>query len=952
MSPTPHRHPYAGFLAKVQKPSRYTGGEYGERRIDLVTAQARVCLAFPDVYDIGMSHLGTKILYALLNQAEGIACERVFAPWLDMEKELRSRSLPLYTLETASPLGDFDIVGFSLQYELNYTGVLSILDLGGLPLRAAERADADPLVLAGGPVATHPEPLAPFVDAFFIGEAEELVPTLCLEAAELRRAKAARLEILARLAQKYPLYVPALYATERDDATGFALVGKPVDARVSARTRRVWVKDLNRFPFPDDSPLPHAEAVFDRMAVEIARGCTEGCRFCQAGVIYRPVRERDPVAVIDALVGGIRKGGYDETSLASLSPADYSCVTPLVRKALAKLRDDKVSLSVSSLRAYGLDEELLGDLAAGGITGLTFSPEAGTQRMRDLINKNVTEDDILESAERVFSRGHQRMKLYFMIGLPTETDDDVIGIVETAARVQAIGRRYLRAAKVTAAVSTFVPKPHTPFQWAAMDSRDETARKHGLLYEHARRLRVELRTHENTQSHLEAIFARGDRACAEVLERAFKLGCRFDGWSEGFRADLWQQAMDEEKAARGFDPERYLGAIPEAARLPWDHIDVGVEGDFLRKELRKAMQDKVSPPCGKPVGKLLHPANVADAEAANERKLVCYDCGVACDLGDMKRQRLFFLRRMNAWSPRAPLPSLRRNGQGAGRRNAPRPATDSMQGEPARFRLRYSKLGPATFLAHLDLVRHLPRAFRRAGLEIYYSKGFHPKPGLSFGPALGLGIPSLGELLDVKLVDKVSSHEILRRLRAVSPPGIEFLAAAALVDGDLPLGRVLTESHYAVRLPEGLSASTAESLWTAGEPLLATRRERSDSRRPDRGNTSDVRKSIVFAKAAAIEERQLLAEKLGWPVEERERVLDFGLVVSALGSARPVEVIEAFFGEGAPSGCEIVRMGLYAAAAGGAPLPRNWMGSLRGTGKILADLTSPTGDLVEWEAQE
>jgi radical SAM family uncharacterized protein/radical SAM-linked protein len=917
MSLTLHRHPYAAFLAQVQKPSRYTGGEYGERQLDLATARARVCLAFPDVYDIGMSHLGTKILYGLLNKSAGIACERVFAPWLDMEKELRNRALPLYTLETASPLTDFDIVGFSLQYELNYTGVLSILDLGGLPLRAAARTDAHPLILAGGPVATHPEPLAPFIDAFFIGEAEELLPSLCLEAADLRRAKVPRLEILARLAQTYPLYVPALYASERDAATGFVIVGEPTDARVSRRTRRTWVKDLNRFPFPDDSPLPHAEAIFDRMAVEIARGCTEGCRFCQAGIIYRPVRERDPVAIIDALVGGIRKGGYDETSLSSLSPADYSCVTPLVRRAMGKLRDDKVSLSVSSLRAYGLDEELLGDLAAGGITGLTFSPEAGTQRMRDLINKNVTEADIIESAERVFSRGHQRMKLYFMIGLPTETDADVLGILETAARVQAIGRRYLRAAKVTASVSTFVPKPHTPFQWAAMDSSDETARKQRMLAENARRLRVELRTHDNSQSHLESIFARGDRACADVLERAFQLGCRFDGWSEAFRLDLWHQAIDEARAAQGFDPGRYQGAIAVDARRPWDHIDTGVDEDFLRKEYGKALKDKLSPPCGKPVGRLLHPASVADAETAAQRKLVCYDCGVACDLDEMKSQRLFYLRRMNAWTPRASLPSVRRTGQGGGgRRHSPRPATDSMQGEPARFRLRYSKLGPAAFLAHLDLVRHLPRAFRRAGFEIYYSKGFHPKPGLAFGPALGLGIPSLGELLDVKLVDKVTPEEILRRLRAVSPPGIDFLAAAALVEGDLPLGRVLTESQYAVRLPDDLSASTAEALWNAGQPLLATRRERSDSRRPDRGNTSDVRKSIVFAKAVGLETRGLLAEKLGWSVEERERVLEVGLVVSAFGSARPVEVIEAFFGEGAPVRCEIVRMGLWATAGG------------------------------------
>jgi radical SAM family uncharacterized protein/radical SAM-linked protein len=933
MSRPPVRHPYAAFLAQVQKPSRYTGGEYGERRIDVAAARARVCLAFPDAYEIGMSHLGTKILYALLNQTNGIACERVFAPWLDMEKELRARGLPLFTLETASPLGAFDVVGFSLQYELNYTNILTILDLGGLPLRTSQRRDGDPLVLAGGPVATHPEPLSPFIDAFFIGEAEALLPALCLEAADLRQDKQPRMEILARLAQRYPLYVPALYPVRRDDSTGLVLRGSPSDARVPKQVRRVWVDDLNRFPFPDDSPLPHAEAIFDRMAVEIARGCTEGCRFCQAGVIYRPVRERDPVAVIDALVGGVRNGGYDATSLASLSPADYACVTPLVRTAMAKLRDEKVSLSVSSLRAYGLDEELLRDLAAGGITGLTFSPEAGTQRMRDLVNKNVTEADILESAHRVFSRGHQRMKLYFMIGLPTETEEDVVGIVETAARVQEIGRRYLRSAKVAAAVSTFVPKPHTPFQWAAMDSHDDTARKHALLVEHARRRRVELRLHENLQSHLEGIFARGDRACGELLERAFRLGCRFDGWNDALRMDLWEQAMAQETVERGFDPQRYLGSLPEDAGLPWDHIDVAIAPGFLRKEWHKAMGHKASPPCGKPVDQLLHPSSVAGAEAARGRKLVCYDCGVACDLERMKSQRLFFLRRMNAWTPRAALPARRRPakvdgplGVTAGNATtAPasaRPATDSMQGEPSRFRLRYAKLGPAAFLAHLDLVRHLPRAFRRAQLDIYYSKGFHPKPALSFAPALGLGIPALGEYLDVKLVEHVSADEILYRLRAVSPPGIAFLASATLAEGDPPLGRLLTEAHYAVRLPPGVSASAAERMWNAGAPLLATRRERSDSRRVDAGNSVDVRKSIVFAKVAPSDVQAALAQQLDWPSTGQDSVLLFGLVISPLGSARPVEVIEGLLGAGLSGaegsfGCEIVRTGLYAAAASG-----------------------------------
>jgi len=811
------RHLYADFIDRVAKPARYLGGEY--QSVLKETADARVCLGFPDVYDIGMSHLGTKILYSLLNKDPRIACERAFAPWLDMETELRERDLPLVSLEGQRPLHEFDVLGISLQYELTFTNVLTLLDLGGIPIHSKDRAPDATLVLVGGPTASHPEPMAPFIDAAFVGEAEELLPPLVLAWAAMRKEITAgtrtRLDALAELASRFPLYVPALYATTTDEATGMTVVGAPLDPRAPARIHRAMVANLDDYPFPSDAPVPYAEAVFERASVEIARGCTEGCRFCQAGMIYRPVRERSPASIAKSLLDGVDKAGYDETGLTCLSTADFSSITPLVKNLAAELRKRGVSMSVASLRAYGLNEDLLDELALTRISGLTFAPEAGTQKMRDVVNKNVTEAHIEESSRRVFSRGWHRLKLYFMIGLPTEEDEDVRGIVETGLRMLKVGRGLAgQRAEVTVSVSSHVPKPHTPLQWAAQDSFAEIERKQQILRQTARTDRsLRLKHHHSGISFIEGVLARGDRRLAPVIEAVWRAGARFDGWDECFELERWQTAMNE----ASLDANAYLDTRPVTARLPWDHIDVGLEDGFLLDEYRKALKHRASPPCGKVAGMLIHHTNLAEAEP-DKRRLVCYDCGVACDLSKMRQDRLVALRTLGAVAPTgsravpadaaAALIDVSERGGGS-------PAEQGRDGrEPGRgkpmdreteraervrlaghhgagtayttYRIRFAKIGRAAFLGHLDLVR-----LRRADLPLAMTRGFSPKPRLSFGPALGLGVPSLGELVDVDLEHTVrgaktwevapdaervelAAEEVRERLAQVCPPGLEI----------------------------------------------------------------------------------------------------------------------------------------------------------------------------------
>ncbi len=886
-------HPYASFLHEVEKPARYIGGEYNQIVKDPTSVRASLCLAFPDLYDIGMSHLGTKILYSLLNEHDDLSCERAFAPWPDMEKALRERGLPVLSLENRRPLSEFDAVGFSLQYELTFTNLLNLLDLSCIPIRSADRTESDPIVLAGGPVATQPEPVAPFVDVFLIGDAEEKLPELMLELADCRDAVVPRHDTLVRLAKLGGLYVPALYDTTVDLHSGFEVVTGPKVEGIPERPRRVILDDINRFPFPWDSPVAAAEAIFDRLSVEIARGCTEGCRFCQAGMIYRPVRERDPEQIVDTVLEAIDAGGYDEAGLTTLSTADYSCISPLMSTLMKKLKERKVSLSVASLRAYGLEETTLDEMAGYRAQGLTFAPEAGTQRMRDVVNKNVTEEDLTRTAYRVFERGWKRMKLYFMIGLPTEEDQDVVGIMETGRRMKEIGREiHGSKAGVTVSVSSHVPKPHTPFQWVAMDPMDEIERKQDLLQDLARRDRLEFRRHDPRTSFLEGVLGRGDRRVADVVEAAWRKGCRFDGWDEHLDWDAWIEAID----ASGIDPQLYLGTIALDARMPWDHLDMQLDDRFLKTDYKRSMKNRLSPPCGKPAGAQVFHTNVEDHDA-DTRKLVCYHCGVACDLDGMRTERREYLTKLRSFGrgdrEKAAVEAHQARTAKQDRIAAGKAAHDLGQGEGVRVRLQMSKTGADAMTSHLDLVRKIPRVFRRAGIRIFYTEGYHPKPALTFSPALALGVQSVGELLEVKLIDRPDPADLLRRLNAVAEPGIEFTAARVVEDGEKRMATLLQRADYLVRLRTleddvGAVRAALDRFRAAAAVPVTIHRKKGEK-------TLDLKQIVERLEPATDSDLAGLPPGLASGLGPRPFAL--ALRLDGAGQVKPEEALRAVFGE-------------------------------------------------------
>ena len=589
------------ILPHVTKPARYVGGELNSVIKDHAACAVRVALAFPDSYEVGMSNLAIQILYHLLNTRDDCVAERVFAPWPDMEAALRARDIPLTTLETRTPVREFDLLGFSLAFELCYPTVLNMLDLAGIPIRADDRVSGRwPLVIAGGHCALNPEPMAPFIDAFVIGEGEEVLAEI-VEALKAHRQRP-RIDLLRRLADIPGVYVPRFYAPSYAMATdpcyappdaryGTAdrrlLAGtRPVEPGIPERITRRWVADVDALPYPTSPIVPFVETVHDRISLEVMRGCTRGCRFCQAGMITRPVRERSPERLLQLSSELVRNTGHEEISLVSLSTADYSGIEGLVEELVRRHDDQRIGVSLPSLRADRDCVRLAEQIQKVRKSGLTFAPEAGTQRLRDAINKNVTEEDLFGAVESAFASGWRRVKLYFMISLPTETDEDVVGIADLATRVARLGRRMgVRGVAVGVGVSTLVPKAHTPFQWAAQDTVEEVNRKQRLLRSRIGDRGVEVRPHDARQTHVEAILSRGDRRVAEVIERVWRAGGVLEAWDEHFRYERWLQACEES----GVDPH-FVANRPRAfdEPLPWDHIDVGVAKGYLRAEAKRA----------------------------------------------------------------------------------------------------------------------------------------------------------------------------------------------------------------------------------------------------------------------------------------------------------------------------------------------------------------------------
>ncbi len=839
------------ILDLVSSPGRYLPLEMFAYRKDPAKARVKVALAFPDLYEVGMSHLGVRILYHLLNEQDGIACDRAYAPWGDLEALLRGRKVPLPGLESGLPLKEFDVLGFSLTYELCYTNVLNMLDLAGIPLFSSERDEGSwPLVIGGGPCASNPEPMAPFFDALLFGDGEEAVIEICRAVEKWKDSGAGKDELRERLARIEGVYVPRFFEPEYDDIGRVRSVKalKPGHDRV----RRRIVADLERAYFPERPLVPLLEPVHDRALIEIARGCARGCRFCHAGIINRPVRERSAGRGLELARRSLSATGYEECSLLSLSAGDYSCISELLTALVREHYGSRVSVALPSLRVQGLSDAMLTAIESVRKTGFTLAPEAGTERLRRVINKEYTEAELIGTAERVFGHGWRTLKLYFMIGLPTETDADVEGIVALADKVSRI-RGARGRPQVTLSLSGFVPKPHTPFQWEAQATGERLREVQQRVKDRFAGKGKRVKWQDVRVTELEGVMSRGDRRVAPAILAAFRAGQRFDGWSERFDYEGWQRAFRE----TGVDPAFYNSRPRERDEVfAWDHLDPGVTREWLWEERERAYREELTPDC---------------------REAGCiYPCGVCDD-------------------------TIKHREAGPMAESVPAPPPVERGPEPEVFfrcRVKYARRAQMRFMSQLEVTRLFSRAVRRAGLPMRYSQGFHPQPRIMFGPSPPVGVASEAEYVELELTRRVAAEDGAAALQSALPPGIAVLEWHEVPMKAAPVSAIITAFDYEVRRPAGApawDAAAIRSFLDKDAMVITQKREKGDREVDLRsrvksleiGERGELKMGVLTPAGPGVKPQEVVAAVFGMTEDEVK-----GLTIVRTGArfkeARPV----------------------------------------------------------------